>query len=363
MSGPLSGIRVLELGSIGPGPFAAMMLTDMGADVLRVERPGGSGIEPPDNVLLRGRPHVVLDLKSGQGLDRARRLATRADVLLEGFRPGVVERLGLGPDWCLERNPRLVYGRMTGWGQTGPMAGAAGHDINYLAASGALDAIGRRGDPPAIPLNLVGDYGAGGMLLLYGVVLALYEREGSGAGQIVDAAMIDGLALMMGEYASLLHAGRWNLERGTNEANSGAHYYDAYATADGRFVAVGAIEPAFYRELVTRLGIADLPHAVDDPAHWPELKARLAEVFATQPREVWTKLFADSDACVTPVLTLEEVERDEHHLRRGTLVEVGGRLQPAPAPRLSRTPGVLKHRIPDGESVVAAWLDERNSAS
>ena len=356
--GPLVGLRVLELGSIGPGPFAAMMLADMGAEVVRIERPTGSGIDPPDSVLLRGRGAIVLDLKTDAGLERARQLVTRVDVLLEGFRPGVTERLGLGPDWCLEHNPRLVYGRTTGWGQDGPYAQVAGHDINYIAASGALDAIGRRGQSPAVPLNLIGDYGAGGMLLLYGLLLALFERERSGAGQVVDAAMSDGAALMMGEYSSLLAAGRWNLERGTNEANSGAHYYDVYRTADDRFVAVGAIEPAFYRAFVERLGIPDLPQCADDPTRWPGLKERVANVFATDTRDAWIARFVGVDACITPVLTVAEAERDEHHLARGTLVERDGRVEPAPAPRLSRTPGALRSEPPDAEAVIARWLDD-----
>jgi alpha-methylacyl-CoA racemase len=359
-AGALAGVRVLELGGIGPGPFAAMMLADMGAEIVRIERPGGLSVEPPDSVLLRGRGAVALDLKTEAGLDLARQLATRVDVLIEGFRPGVTERLGLGPDWCLEHNPRLVYGRTTGWGQDGPYAGVAGHDINYLAASGALDAIGRRGQPPAVPLNLIGDDGAGGMLLVYGLLLALFERERSGAGQVVDAAMSDGLALMMGEYMSLLHAGRWNPERGSNEADSGAHYYDVYRTADDRFVAVGAIEPAFYRAFVERLGLPHLPQCADDPARWPDLKEQVAGVFATDTRDAWIARFEGVDACITPVLTLEEAAGNEHHLARGTLVERDGRVEPAPAPRLSRTPGALRGDTPDAQAVMARWLaDDR----
>lgn len=362
VGGPLTGVRVLELASIGPGPFAAMMLADMGAEVVRIERPGGWGIDPPDSVLLRGRGEIVVDLKTDAGLDLARRLAIRVDVLIEGFRPGVTERLGLAPDWCLEHNPGLVYGRATGWGQEGPYAGIAGHDINYLAASGTLDAIGRRGQPPTVPLNLIGDYGAGGMLLLYGLLLALFERERSGAGQVVDAAMSDGVALMMGEYSSLLHAGRWNPERGTNEADSGAHYYDVYRTADDRFIAVGAIEPAFYDTFVERLGIPDLPQCADEPDRWPELKERVASVFATDTRDAWIARFEGVDACVTPVLTLAEAERDQHHFARGTLVERDGRVEPAPAPRLSRTPGGLRQDPVDAEAVIAAWLGDDEQA-
>jgi alpha-methylacyl-CoA racemase len=355
--GPLAGVRVLELGSIGPGPFAGMMLADMGAELVRIERPGGPGVDPPGSLLLRGRGAIEVDLKTGDGLDLIRKLVTRVDVLIEGFRPGVTERLGLGPDWCLEANPRLVYGRTTGWGQDGPYAGVAGHDINYIAASGALDAIGRRGEPPAVPLNLVGDYAAGGMLLIYGLLLALFERERSGAGQVVDAAMSDGVAVMMAEYQSLRDAGRWNFERGTNEADSGAHYYDVYRTSDDRFVAVGAIEPQFYRALVDGLGIPDLPQCADDPSRWPELKERIASVFATDTRDAWAARFEGVDACVTPVLTLEEAERNEHHLVRGTLVERDGRIEPAPAPRLSRTPGALRSgEPPEAEAVIAAWL-------
>jgi alpha-methylacyl-CoA racemase len=356
--GPLAGIRVLELGGIGPGPFAAMMLADMGAELVRIERPEGPGVDPPGSVLLRGRAAMELDLKTDAGLELVRKLVTRVDVLLEGFRPGVTERLGLGPDWCLEHNPRLVYGRMTGWGQDGPYALVAGHDINYIAASGALDAIGRRGDPPAVPLNLVGDYAAGGMLLLYGVLLALFERERSGAGQVVDAAMSDGVALMMAEYESLRDAGKWNPARGTNEADSGAHYYDVYRTADDRFIAVGAIEPAFYRAFVEVLGIPDLPQCTDDPARWPELKEQVASVIATDTRDGWAARFEDVDACVTPVLTLEEAERNEHHLARGTLIERNARIEPAPAPRLSRTPGVLRDEPDDAQAVIDAWLGD-----
>lgn len=353
--GPLTGVRVLELGGIGPGPFAAMVLADMGAEVVRIERPGGPGVDPPDSLLLRGRGSIDVDLKTDEGLDLVRRLVPHVDVLMEGYRPGVTERLGLGPDWCLEHNPRLVYGRTTGWGQDGPYAQVAGHDINYIAASGALDAIGRRGQPPTVPLNLVGDYAAGGMLLLCGILLALYERERSEAGQAVDAAMSDGVALMMAEYQSFRDAGRWNFERATNEADGGAHYYDVYRTSDDGFLAVGAIEPAFYRAFVATIGLPDLPHCADDPSRWPELKEQVAAVIATDTRDGWAARFEGVDACVTPVLTLEEAERNEHHLARETLVERDGRMQPAPAPRLSRTPGALRHS-PDPETVIASWL-------
>lgn len=343
MAGPLQGIRILEIAGIGPGPFAAMMLSDMGAEVLRVERAQNvqpsPPAEPPFDLLNRGRRSVGVDLKQAQGVETVLRLAERADALIEGFRPGVMERLGLGPDVCLARNPRLVFGRMTGWGQEGPIAHAAGHDINYIALSGTLFHIGRAGERPLPPLNLVGDFGGGGMLLAFGVACALVERARSGRGQVVDAAMVDGAAVLM----TMMHAFRqtpmWSDERGTNLLDTGAHFYETYETKDGKFVALGSIEPQFYAELLRRTGLEgeDLPRQMDR-ARWPEMKQRLAAVFKTKTREEWCALMEGTDVCFAPVLSMGEAYEHPHNVARRTFVEVGGRMQPAPAPRFSRTP-------------------------
>ncbi|GAA5165344.1 MULTISPECIES: CaiB/BaiF CoA transferase family protein [Amycolatopsis] len=327
---PLHGLRVVEFAGLGPAPFAAMMLADFGAEVVRIERPGAG---PAGGIVERGRHTVHLDLKSEPGRARAKELVASADVLLEGFRPGVMERLGLGPDVCLQLNPELVYGRMTGWGQTGPRADQAGHDINYLALTGALRSIARRGQAPVPPLNLVGDYGGGGMLLAFGVLAALR----GGGGQVVDAAMVDGVSLLMSGVWNRAAVGRWSPEPGTNDIDTGAPFYDVYETADGEYMAVGSIEPQFYERLVRGLGLdpAQLPEQ-GDRSSWPATKKLFAEVFATRTRAEWTAVFEPLDACVTPVLSMAEAAADAHLTARGTLRTAGGRVEPAPAPRLSR---------------------------
>jgi alpha-methylacyl-CoA racemase len=336
--GPLAGVRVVELAGIGPGPFCAMLLADLGAEVLRVDRPAASRTAWP-TVLARGRRSVAVDLKHPDGAGVVLDLVAAADALVEGFRPGVAERLGIGPDACLARNPRLVYGRVTGWGQEGPWRQAAGHDIDYIALAGALHPIGQAGGPPVPPLNLVGDFGGGGMLLALGVVAALLEAGRSGAGQVVDAAMVDGAALLTTQFHELLAAGLWGEERGANLLDGGAPFYGVYETADGRHLAVGALEPQFWAELLRRLGLdgGDLPAQLDRDG-WPRLRERLAALFRTRTREEWCELLAGTDACVAPVLGLGEAQAHPHNRARGTFVEVGGVTQPAPAPRFSRTP-------------------------
>jgi alpha-methylacyl-CoA racemase len=323
-----------------------MMLSDMGAEVLRIERaqnvPPSAPAEPPFDLLNRGRRSVGVDLKQERGVETVLRLVERADALIEGFRPGVMERLGLGPDVCLGRNPRLVYGRMTGWGQEGPMAHAAGHDINYIALAGTLFHIGRAGERPLPPLNLVGDFGGGGMLLAFGVACALVERARSGRGQVVDAAMVDGAAVLM----TMMHAFRqtplWTDERGSNLLDTGAHFYETYETKDGKYVAIGSIEPQFYAELLKHTGLAgqELPRQMDR-AKWPEMKERLAAVFKAKTRDEWCALMEGSDVCFAPVLSMGEAYRHPHNVARRTFVEVAGRVQPAPAPRFSRTPAAI----------------------
>ncbi len=338
-TGPLRGLRVVELGGIGPVPHTAMVLGDLGADVVRIQRPGGFALTDPDrDHLLRSRRTHALDLKSPDDRDRVLDLAGHADVLLEGFRPGVAERLGLGPDELRARNPRLVYGRMTGWGRGGPFSDAVGHDINYIAANGTLHAIGPAGGPPVPPLNLVGDFGGGSMLLLAGVLAALWERQRSGHGQVVDAAMVDGSALLMQAIWAWRGTGQWSDEREANLLDGAAPYYRCYRCADGRFVAVGAIEPAFYADLLKGLGLvgADLPDQ-DDRAGWPALRERFAAEFAARPRDEWAATFADLDACVTPVLTFDEAAAHPHAAARSAFVELDGITQPAPAPRFSRS--------------------------
>jgi alpha-methylacyl-CoA racemase len=341
--GPLQGVRVVEIASLAPAPFGCMILADLGASVIQVDRAsvvgGGGEAMVPAGPLRRGRRSVGLNLKDEAGVEVLLRLAESADVLVEGFRPGVAERLGFGPDVCLRRNPRLIFARMTGWGQQGPLAPSAGHDIDYIAISGALDPIGRRGERPVPPLNLVGDFGGGGMLLALGILAALVERAQSGRGQVVDAAMVDGSALLTTFLHGMRAAGMWRDERGTNLLDGGAPFYDTYETADGRHVAVGALEPQFYAELVARLGLdgEELP-AQMDPAGWPVLRARLREVFKQRTRAQWAAVFEGTDACVAPVLTLGEAPGHPHNAARGTFTDVGGVVQPAPAPRFSRTP-------------------------
>jgi len=344
VSGPLDGVRVLEFAGMGPAPFAVMMLSDMGADVVRVDRLGGA--RPADrapNPLHRGRRSVAVDLKNRAAITAILRIVESADVLVEGFRPGTMERLGLGPDVCAGVNPRLVYARVTGWGQEGPYARLAGHDINYIAVAGALDPIGRAGGPPVPPVNLVGDYGGGGMFAAFGVACALFEARQSGRGQVVDAAMTDGAAVLTTSLHWMRAAGTWNEARGTNRLDSGAHFYDVYETADGRYVSVGSIEPQFYAELRRVLSLTGPTwDRQDDRAAWPELKEELAAIFRTKTRDEWCRVFAEAkaDACFAPVLSPGEAPRDPHNAARGTFLARDGVTFPAPAPRLSRTPAV-----------------------
>ena len=343
--GPLSGVRIVEIAGIGPGPFAAMMLADMGADIVRIDRASSvlpDGYDRPSlDVLNRGRRSIGVDLKRPEGIETVLRLVEGADALIEGFRPGVMERLGLGPDACLARNPRLVFGRMTGWGQEGPIAHSAGHDINYIALAGALDPIGRKEGAPVPPLNLVGDFGGGGMVLAFGIACALVERSRSGQGQVVDAAMVDGAAVLMNFFNGLRAMGGWHDERGTNILDTGAHFYDAYECSDGKYVSLGSIEPQFYAELLEKTGLADewqgdLPQQMDR-AQWPALKEALSEVIKRKTRDEWCEIMEGSDVCFAPVLSLAEAPSHPHNVHRGTFVEVEGQLQAGPAPRFSRT--------------------------
>lgn len=342
--GPLAGRRIIEIAGIGPGPFCGMMLADHGADVIRVERPGGtqagSGGTSAMDPLQRSRRTVVLDLKTADGAEAVKRLAATADGLIEGFRPGVMERLGLGPDVLLEANPRLVYGRITGWGQSGPWAAKAGHDINYIALSGTLHAIGAAGGRPVVPLNLVADFGGGGMLLAFGMLAAMLEAERSGQGQVVDAAMTEGSALLTAMVWGFRAQGRWNDERGTNALDGGAHYYDTYETADGKFIALGAVETQFYARMGRLLGLdeAELSASVQrDPARWEGLKAKVAALVAGQTRAYWDAIFTDTDACYAPVLSFDEALAHPHNRARASFATIGGVAQPLPAPRYSRT--------------------------
>ena len=361
--GPLAGLKVVEIAGIGPGPFCAMMLSDMGAEVLRVDRTGdadlGFDVDPRFSVLNRGRRSVGIDLKNPAGVAAVKRLIAGADALIEGFRPGVMERLGLGPDECLALNPRLVYGRMTGWGQDGPVAHAAGHDINYIALAGVLHSIGRKGGPPVPPLNLVGDFGGGGMYLAFGIVCALLEAGRSGQGQVVDAAMVDGAASLAAAVFGMRAMGIWTDERGDNILDSGAPWYDVYETRDGRHVAIGSIEKRFYAELLklTGLGGEDLPHQ-RDKARWPELRARLARAFKEKTRDEWCALMEGSDVCFAPVLSMAEAAQHPHNRARGTFVEVEGVPQPAPAPRFSRSkPSIQRPPARRGEHTDSALGD------
>ena len=346
-TGPLAGIKVVEIAGIGPGPFCAMMLADMGAEVLRVDRTAKADIgvagDPRKSLLNRGRRSVAVDLKNAAGIGAVKRLVAGADALIEGFRPGVMERLGLGPDECLAANPKLVYGRMTGWGQDGPIAHAAGHDINYIALSGVLHAIGRHGGPPVPPLNLVGDFGGGGMYLAFGVVCALLEAGRSGRGQVVDSSMVDGSASLSTAIFGLRAMGIWSEERGDNILDSGAPWYDVYEAKDGKYVAIGSLERRFYGELMRLTGLAaDNPPKQWDRTQWPELRARLATVFKAKTRDEWCAIMEGSDVCFAPVLSYTEALQHPHNRARGTFVEVDGIEQPAPAPRFSRTPPAIQ---------------------
>jgi alpha-methylacyl-CoA racemase len=362
--GPLDGIRIVEIAGIGPGPFAGMMLSDMGAEVLRVDRAqsvqGGDPAKPSLDFLARGRRSVGVDLKRPEGVDTVLRLLEKADALIEGFRPGVMERLGLGPDVCLARNPRLVYGRMTGWGQEGPLAHAAGHDINYIALAGALESIGRRGEPPLPPLNLVGDFGGGGMLLAFGVACALVERARSGKGQVVDAAMVDGAAALMTIIHGAHQAGWWKEERGSNMLDTGAHFYEVYETRDGKYVSIGSIEPQFYQELLEKIGLAGekLPGQMDRGS-WAGMKQRLAGIFKTRTRDEWCEIMEGSDVCFAPVLSLTETKQHPHIRARSTFVTVAGAPQPGPAPRFSRSRAEIRRPPPHAgqhtDEALADW--------
>ncbi|HEX2043649.1 MAG TPA: CaiB/BaiF CoA-transferase family protein [Acidimicrobiales bacterium] len=367
--GPLHGVRVVEVASIGPGPFTAMLLADMGAEVVRVDRvpaPGSpadaspTAPDPAVDVLNRGRRSVAVDLKHPDGAATLLRLAEQADVLLEGFRPGVMERLGLGPELCLARNPRLVYGRMTGWGQDGPLAAAPGHDINFIAVAGALRAIARPGERPVPPLNLVGDFGGGGLLQAFGVVCALLEARASGQGQVVDTAMADGAALLMAMVCSLRAAGKWSGEPGANLLDGGAPFYDTYETADGEYVAVGAIEPRFYDALLAGLGLDrdELPDRLDRSG-WTDAEQRVAAAVRTRTRAEWCEHLEGTDACLSPVLGVDEAAGHPQLRARRTYVELNGVVQPAPAPRLSRTPAAVAgpppHPGQHTDEVLAAW--------
>ena len=362
--GPLRGVKIIELAGIGPCPMCAMLLAELGADVVRVDRPADSGLgigmSPEHRLLHRSRPSIAVDLKHPDGVETVLRLVDGADALIEGFRPGVTERLGIGPEDCAERNPGLVYGRVTGWGQDGPLAGAAGHDLNYIALTGALDAIGRRGAPPTPPLNLVGDFGGGALYLALGVVAALYEARESGRGQTVDAAMIDGAASLMTSAYALRAAGVGDGPRGENVLDGGAHFYEVYETSDGRYVAIAPVEPRFYAELLERIGLdpGDTPHSMNR-ADWPASKAQLAARFRTRTRDEWCEVLESTDACFAPVLGMDEAHRHPHNAARATFVERDGIVQPNAAPRFDRTPGGIRSSPPAPASgtrtVLADW--------
>ncbi len=344
MAGALSGLRIVEFAGIGPGPFCGMMLADHGAEVIRIDRPGGTrggaGLMGGKDVLARSRHSIAVNLKSPEGVAVARKLCASADGIIEGFRPGVMERLGLGPDQLLADNSKLVYGRMTGWGQGGPYAQAAGHDINYIALSGALYHFGREGEKPTPPINMMGDFGGGGMMLAFGMVSALLAVARGGEGQVIDAAMTDGSALLMGMIWGMRNAGAWSDNRGTNMLDTGAHFYDTYECADGEFISIGSIEPQFYAQLRSIAGLAE-DRAFDaqmNPAAWPALKDRMTDLFRSKTREEWCALMEHTDICFAPVLSMAQAPAHPHNLARGTFVDVGGDCQPAPAPRFSGTP-------------------------
>jgi alpha-methylacyl-CoA racemase len=359
--GPLTGIKVLEFEAIGPGPFAGMLLADMGADVLVIDRPASTDLGLKRSrwydVMMRGKRSVTLDLKKDSAREAALHLCEKADALIEGFRPGVMERLGLGPDAVAARNPRLVYGRMTGWGQDGPLAPRAGHDINYIALAGVLNAFGRKGEAPVPPLNLVGDFGGGGMLLGFGIACALLEALRSGHGQVVDAAMVEGASILAAMFSGFLASNNWSEERGTNILDTGAPWYDVYETKDGKYVSIGAIEARFYEELVQKLDLKDLPPQ-HDRAQWPQMRAALAQAFRRRTRDEWCKLFEGSDACFAPVLSFSEAHSHPHNVARKAFVTVANVAQPSPVPRFSRTPGAVRRAPPErGEGGRAALTD------
>ena len=363
--GPLQGFKIIELAGIGPGPFCGMMLADMGAEVIRVERIGAAqATHAPKDVLTRNRRSIAVDLKSPEGVEAVLRLVEKADGLIEGFRPGVTERLGLGPHDCQARNPRLVYGRMTGWGQEGPMAQAAGHDINYISLAGALHAIGRNGERPVPPLNLVGDFGGGGMLLAYGMVCGILETTKSSQGQVIDAAMVDGTAALMAMFYSMSASGVFETQRGTNMLDGGAHFYDTYETADGEYISIGSIEPQFYALLMEKAGLdTEYFQPQMDRGRWDELKAKLTEVFRTKTQAQWCEIMEGSDVCFAPVLNLIDAADHPHNKARNSYQTVAGMLQQSPAPRFSRTPAadIAPPRVP-GEDTAAVLADYGLSA-
>lgn len=357
--GPLNGVRIIELAGIGPGPFCGMVLADLGAEVISVERVGAGPEKPALDCSRRGKRSIALNLKSEAGVETLLKLVDSADALFEGFRPGVVEKLGIGPDQCLQRNPRLIYGRMTGWGQYGPMSQAAGHDINYISLTGALHAMGRPGEKPVPPLNLVGDFGGGGMFLALGIVSGLLEARSSGKGQVVDAAMTDGSAVLMSMFNTAYEMGLHSLDRGTNRLDGGAHFYDTYETLDGKYISIGSIEPQFYAQL---LEVANLPAdefgQQMDRSRWPDLKRAIADVFRQKTRDQWCELMEGSDICFAPVLDLKEAQDHPHNVARQTYVDVGGIKQPAPAPRFSRTEPSVRHEArPYGSDTEAVLTD------
>lgn len=358
MTGPLSGIRIIEIAAIGPGPFAAMMLADMGASVVRVDRAEQVHYPavPRADVLGRGRRSIGIDLKHGDGVEVLLKLLENADGLIEGFRPGVMERLGAGPDVCLSRNPRLVFGRMTGWGQDGPYAKAAGHDINYIALAGCLAHIGSKGGPPVPPLNLIGDFGGGGMMLAFGMACGLLEAQRSGEGQVVDCAMVDGAALLMAPFYSMLASGRFNVARGTNMLDGGADFYNAYECADSKYLSIGSIEPQFYAELLELTGLSEDPEFHDqmNQTKWPLRKKRLESLFKTKTRDEWCKVMEGTDVCFAPVLTMVEAIQHPHNRARKTFIELDHVVQPAPAPRFSRT----QQEMPGGSAFPGQHSDE-----
>jgi alpha-methylacyl-CoA racemase len=365
MAGPLHGVRILEIAGIGPGPFAAMMLADMGAEVVRVERVQAvrdDATGPHWDVMLRGRRNVALDLKHADGVETLLSLVERADVVIEGFRPGVMERLGVGPEVCLARNPKLVFGRMTGWGQEGPYASSAGHDINYIALAGALAHFGRAGEPPTPPLNMVGDFGGGGMLLAFGVVCALLEAQRSGKGQVIDAAMVDGSAVLMSMFWAYRNVGMFDEHaRGVSLLDTGAHFYDVFECADGEWVSVGSIEPQFYALLLEKTGLTGDPEFTNqmDKTQWSTLKRKLAEVFKTKTQSQWNEIMEGTDVCYAPVLRMSEAAQHPHNVARNTFIEVAGVTQPAPAPRYSRSatdlPTAPAHAGQHTRAVLGDW--------
>jgi len=353
--GPLAGLKVMEFAGIGPGPHVGMLLADLGAEVVRIDRPGGAVMNP---VVERARHRVMVDLKSDEGLAFCRNAASKADVLIEGLRPGVMERLGLGPDELLESNPGLVYARITGWGQDGPLAKAAGHDINYIAITGALDAVGKKSDLPIPPQNLIGDFGGGSMFCAFGIMAALYERERSGKGQVVDAAIVDGVTSLMSFFFGQKHGMIRTNERGTGMLGGGAHFYQCYKCADGKEISLGSIESQFYAELLQRTGATDLADGQMNPANWVDYAEKLTALFKTKTQAEWNEILEGTDVCYGPVVGLDDAPNHPHMKARGTYVEHEGETHPAPAPRFSRTPGAVRSSDDNGESVVKSWLGE-----